>query len=176
MYHLERGHCAPAVLATRGENALAAHGREVEQRQVGWQTKSARSAPPSVGCAAAGMPADAADGSSHAREWGQTQRPMDATAHLPGAASWWRCPAIDTARAGDRDGNYEYWPHRRRAGSHRLLCVAHWQPAIGQQDTAASHPAGEESLDQRSGLLSRASPPEGEQSLREEPCAVGQGG
>ncbi len=84
-------------------------------------------------------------------EWVQTQRPMDATAHLPGAASWWRSPAIDTARAGDRDGNSEDWPHRRRAGSHRLLCVAHGHEAPGQQDTAASHRAGEESLDQRSG-------------------------
>src|SRR5436309_10863048 len=116
------------------------------------------------------MPVGGTDDSSHAREWVQAQRPMDATAHSPGAASWLCCPAIDTARAGDRDGNYGYWPHRRRAGSHRLLCVAHGHEAPGQRDSAASHLAGEESLDQRSGPLSRASPPEGEHSPRE--CAI----
>src|SRR5947209_826707 len=35
------------------------------------------------------------------------------------------------------------FPHRRRAGSHRLLCVAHGHEAPGQRDTAASHLAGE---------------------------------
>ena len=109
-------------------------------------------------------------------EWVQAQRPMDATAHSPGAASGWCCPAIDTARAGDRDGNYGDFPHRRRAGSHRLLCVAHGHEAPGQRDSAASHLAGEESLDQRSGPLSRAGPPEGEHSPRQEPCAMGQAG
>ena len=84
-------------------------------------------------------------------EWVQAQRPMDATAYSPGAASWWLGPAIDTARAEDRDGNCGGWPHRPHAGSHRLLCVAHGQSATDQRDTAASHLAGEESLDQRSG-------------------------
>ncbi len=36
-------------------------------------------------------------------EWVQAQRPRDATAHSPGAASWLCCPAIDTAR-GIRPG------------------------------------------------------------------------
>jgi len=46
------------------------------------------------------------------------------------------------------------------------FCATRAGSASGQQDTAASHRAGEQSLGQRSGLLSGAGPPAGEHSPR----------
>jgi hypothetical protein len=122
------------------------------------------------------MPGGRNDDSNPAREWAEIQCPGDATARSPGAASRWPCPAIDTARAGDRGGNCGYWPHTPHVGSRRLLGVAHGGSASGQRGTAASHRVGEQSLGLRSGPLSRPSPREGEHSPREEPCAVQEGG
>src|SRR6266851_8016572 len=151
-------HCEPAAQTSRDDKVPAAPWTAAKQGDLEQQGETVPFAPPRVGLVAVACTRDDdVSGSSHARGWAENRRPMDATAHSPGAASWWCCPAIDSARAGDRDGNYGYWPHRRRAGSHRLLCVAHGHEAPGQRDTAASHLAGEESLDQRSGPLSRAS-------------------
>ncbi len=105
----------------------------------------------------------------HARRWcrrfqsreaaeEQTQRRGDATACSPGAASWWLGPAIDTARAEDRGGNCGRWPQRPHAGSHRLLCAARGRAGAARPDSGACHLAGEQSLAQRSGLVSRAGP------------------
>src|SRR5262249_26117883 len=74
----------------------------------------------------------------------------------PGAAFWWRCPAIDTARAEDRDGNCGCWLHTPGADSHRLLGVARAHEASALLGNAASHLAGGQSLDQRNDLVSRA--------------------
>ncbi len=50
------------------------------------------------------------------------------------------------------------WPHTRCAGFRQPRCAAPAQQAIDQPDSAAFHPAGGQSLDQRSGLVSRAGP------------------
>src|SRR5258708_1795079 len=83
---------------------------------------------------------------------------MDVAARSPGAASWWRCPAIGTAPAEDRDDNCGCWPHRPRAGFHQPLGAVRVQPATDRQGNGASHLAAEQSLDPRSGQLSRAEP------------------
>ena len=100
--------------------------------------------------------ADAAYGSNPSRGWGETRRPMDATARSPGAALRWRSHSIDTVRAKDKGGNCGCWPHTRRAGSHRLLCAAHAPRSTAWPDSARSHLVGGQSLAQRSGPLSRA--------------------
>lgn len=60
------------------------------------------------------------------------------------------------APAGSRGGNYGYWPHVPRAGYYRLLGVVCAPPMIAWQDSAACHPAGEQSLDQKSDCVFRA--------------------
>ncbi len=76
--------------------------------------------------------------------------------------------------ASGRGGNCGCWPHRPYAGSHRLLGVARAPQATGRRGNGACHPAGGESLDPRSGFVSRANPPGGEHSPRGEPCVAGQ--
>ena len=111
------------------------------------------------------------DGSSLSRAEGLNQRQVGGGARSPGAALLSRCHSIDTVRAEDRGGNCGCWLHRPRVSSHRFLCAAHAPPVPGQPDNGACHLVGEKSPDQRSGQFSRASPPEGEHSPREEPCA-----
>jgi hypothetical protein len=82
---------------------------------------------------------------------GQNPPAADGAAHSPGAALRWRCPATGTARAAGRADSCECWLHTPRAGSRRLLGVAHAGATSGQQDTAASHRAGEQSPGLRSG-------------------------
>ncbi len=100
--------------------------------------------------------ADAAYGSNPSRGWGETRRPMDATARSPDAALWWRSHSIDTVGAKGKDDNCECWPHTRRADCHRLLCAVHAPRGTAWPDSARSHLAGGRSLAQRSGPLSRA--------------------
>ena len=101
-------------------------------------------------------PADAAYGSNPSTGWGETRRPMDATAHSPDAACWWRCHSIDTVRAKGKGDNCECWPHTRRAHCHRPRDAAHGREAPGLRDSAGSHRVGGQSLAPRSGPLSRA--------------------
>ena len=53
----------------------------------------------------------------------QNRRPLAATARSSGATLPSPRHSIGTARAGDRNDNYGYWPHRPRAGYHRLPCA-----------------------------------------------------
>ena len=101
-------------------------------------------------------PADAAYGSNPSRGWGETRRPMDATAHSPDAAFWWRCHSIDTVRAKGKGDNCECGPHTRRADCHRPLGAAHGREAPGLRGSAVCHRVGGQSLAPRSGPLSRA--------------------
>ncbi len=96
--------------------------------------------------------------SNHARGEEPSQRREGGAAPLPGEAFWWHCPAIDTARAGDRGGNCGCWQHTPLAGFHSLLGVARVPPTIALPGSAASHRASGQSLDQRSDQLSRAEP------------------
>src|SRR6266480_4665697 len=118
------------------------------------------------------MLVDGRDDSSHTIEWAQIRRSMDAAAHSPGAASWWRYPAIGTAPAEDRDGNYGCWPHTPRVGFHQLLGVARVQPATGWLDSAASHRAGGQSPVQRDDPLSRARRPQACHSPAQAPALL----
>ena len=65
-----------------------------------------------------------------------------------------------TARAEDRGGNFECWPHRPPADFHRLPGGAHGLPRIALPGNARFHLAGEQNLDRRSDRLSRAEPPQ----------------
>jgi hypothetical protein len=60
--------------------------------------------------------------------------------------------------ASDRGGNCGGFPHRPRAGCHRLLCAARGRAGIARPDSGASHQAGQQSHAHRSGQLSRAGP------------------
>src|SRR6266568_3435751 len=72
---------------------------------------------------------------------------MDATACSPGAASWFRCLAIGTVRAGSR--------HDNCGCCRRPLGATHGHEAPGPPGSAACHPAGEQNLAPRSGPISR---------------------
>ena len=98
---------------------------------------------------------------------------MQQHAHLAGLGGGAALP-LTLLPASGRGGNCGCWPHRPCAGSHRLLGVARAPPATGRRGNGACHPAGGESLDPRSGFVSRANPPGGEHNPRGEPCAAGQ--
>ena len=158
----------------RADSGLAAHGRRGALAflvESGGSVLDVRQ--PVDRVRAVHMPVDAACDPGHAKPQGS--RPnfegMRAS-RLPGAASRWRCPAIDIVRVVDRGGNCGCWLHTRRASFHQLLCVAHARKVFGQRGNAMSHRPGEQSPDLRSDQLSRVSPREGEHSPRGEPCAV----
>src|SRR5712691_6181448 len=85
---------------------------------------------------------------------------MQQHAHLAGLGGGAALP-LTLLSASGRGGNCGCWPHRPCAGSHRLLGVERRPQATGRRGNAACHPAGGESLDPRSGFVSRANPPGG---------------
>lgn len=158
----------------RGESALAARGTGSHPLWVAKWRRELADSPRCVGVArAADRRAGVLAGSNPARATGQNQPVRDAGGRSPGAALLWHSHSIDTARAADRDDSCEDWPRTRRAGFHRLLCVAHAGEASGRRDNAVSHLAGSQSPGPRSDQFSRASPPEGTHSPREGLCALG---
>ena len=82
---------AAGVKPIIGIEAYVAPEHRAHKQPVRWGTPAQRD--------------DDVSGSSHARGWAENRRPMDATAHSPGAASWWRCPAIGEAFVEDRGDN-----------------------------------------------------------------------
>jgi hypothetical protein len=65
---------------------------------------------------------------------------------LTRAPAWqWRCHSIDEAHASDTGGSGECWPHTPRADCHRQSFAAPGGEEASLLDSAASHPAGEES-------------------------------
>ena len=166
-------HCGPGAPPTRDEREHAARAKGSSPRWWAKRQVVAGCLPQRVDGARAGYrPAGVLCGSNLARIRVRDPLGADAAAHSPGAA--WRSQrrSIDTARAMDRDDTCGCWLHTPRAGSRRLLGGTHAGATAGQQDSAVSHRAGEQSLDPRSGPLSRISPPAGEHSPRQEPCAV----
>lgn len=156
---LGRAHCEPAALETSGGSEPAALGKEAQVRHPRHADWPIRPVLRGVGHATTVCtPADEVSDSSHARAWAQTRRRGDGATRLPGAASWWRCPATDTAHAADRSDNCGCWPHRQHADFHRPRGVAHEQKATALLDSEASHQAGEETLGPRSDLSSRKWP------------------
>src|SRR6266496_2995884 len=93
-------HCEPAAQTSRDDNVPAAPWTAAKQGET------VPFAPRRVGLVAVACTRDDdVSGSSHARGWAENRRPMDATAHSPGAPSWWRCPAIGEAFVEDRGDN-----------------------------------------------------------------------
>ena len=154
-------HCESAALATRDEYAPVARGKEVHAKRREWQRQSLRTpfAPPRVGEEAGGCRhADEPFDSSHASRGERNRWPLDAAGYSPGAAFWSHCLAIDTARAADRGGNCECWPHTPHVGFHRLLGVVHAGSVSALPGNAACHQAGEESRLRCSAPFSRTWP------------------
>ncbi len=143
----------------RGGSEHAAHGKGSRPLCVAKLWQEVAGSLRCVGAAQAGdRRADALSGSNPAKGAAHSQPRVDAGVHSPGAASPWRCPAIDTARATGRDGNCGCWPHTPCADCHRLLDAAPGHEAPGLLDSGGSHRAGEESLAPRSDPSSRRWP------------------
>jgi len=102
----------------------------------------------------------------------QHPREGDGGAHSPDEVLSSLCRSIDTAHAANRGDSCGCWPHTPRADFHQPLCAAHARSAFDWQGNAACHLAGEQSLDLRSGLASRASLLEEKRSQREELWAL----
>ena len=151
---LKHEHCEPASLATRDDNAPAAHGTRGEVRHLGGQRGPDPSAPPHVDDEGVVCThADESFGSSPSRGAEPTTNGCrQQYAHLARLSSG---AAIDTARAAGKGCNCECLLYTPRACSHRLLDAVHEQIAAALLDTGASHQAGEESLVPRSDPLSK---------------------
>ena len=154
--------CAICVIVTRpvvGGHALRASRSSHERRECARCARDS-SRPAVAGCAAGGdrltsmrwcrtscLQARRCSLRLQSREAAAVRDPpgADAAAHSPDEASRSRCHPIDTARAADRGGSGECWPHRPGADCHRQSFAAPGGEEAFLLDSAASHQAEEES-------------------------------
>jgi hypothetical protein len=152
--------CERAAQISRDDHARAVHGTGGQARDRGRQRGPARPAPPHVGnTAVACTPVDAADDSNprHEQGRGTDDEGMPEHAHLARLGGGAALPltlfpqgtGATTADAGRID-------HAQAPVGFSAPSVA--QQALGQPDSAACHPLEGQSLDPRSGQLSRARP------------------
>src|SRR5579885_784984 len=127
-------------------NAHIGHERGSEgKRSEKEEEEPAPSGHPGVGGAGGYTPAAGVVGSRPARAAEPIPPEADEAEYSPGVASPLRCRSIGTAHVLSTGGSRECWPHRPRAGFHRLLGDAHATRARSQRDPAGFHPVEEES-------------------------------